>query len=412
MENQEELTTKKTCALCGENEAEPESDYCEECTAKMKHYPFEKWQYLIPLMAVFFLVFSILFNTVNWSVFSGTAKAQKFVRNRQYYSALAKYDETNSAVVDAGGNYGINYLRNQLKIYDKLGITSYSDMNAFLGSHYSDNDMERFYNGYAKKEKDKLKAYSDAYEYFSVAANNDDSDSFEALIKNYDKEIKGKGLNEAFVNYYKYYACLVFEKDEKTQLKYVDKIAEQGKDYENLYLPLYTEIALNGKDYDKALSYCNQLEKLNAEDPYAFIYRTVAYRMQGNLVKASKACNDGLKINSLSSALNYQMAVICLLQDNLQLAEAYAETAHEQAATANNFVSAASIYSLIAQLRQAKYEAAGDKTHALNEKSIVDSINAELEEYGYSMSPDVAKIISGKKTVESVFAKGTGDFAW
>ncbi|MEF2940588.1 MAG: hypothetical protein U0O13_03210, partial [Oscillospiraceae bacterium] len=36
----------------------------------------------------------------------------------------------------------------------------------------------------------------------------------------------------------------------------------------------------------------------------------------------------------------------------------------------------------------------------------------EMDEYGYAVSPDVAKIIAGKKTLDEVFLKGEGDFAW
>ena len=182
-------------------------------------------------------------------------------------------------------------------------------------------------------------------------------------------------------------------------------------------------MALTSKDYDKALSVCDTLEDRNAEDVYADVYRTVAYRMKGDLKAAAAACDAGLKVDGTASTLNYQRAILFLLDGELKLASAYADEAHANAATANNYVSACSIYSLILQ------EQINDKTAAIKSakkaevkaklrsersdlKATLESLETEMEEYGYDVSPDVAKILSGKKTAEQVFLKGEGDFAW
>ncbi|MBQ1451373.1 MAG: hypothetical protein IIZ22_01770, partial [Clostridia bacterium] len=117
-----------------------------------------------------------------------------------------------------------------------------------------------------------------------------------------------------------------------------------------------------------------------------------------DLVKAAKACNDGLAVTPANSLLNYQMGIISLLQGKQKEAFSFASTAYEQADTANAYVSAASLYSLCAQL--------------LGETEVNESIIMETSQYGYPISDQVQKIIDGDLTIEDVFLKGKGDFAW
>ncbi|MBO7682429.1 MAG: hypothetical protein J6T17_06725 [Clostridia bacterium] len=408
------------CAICGENEAAEDSEYCEACLDDMKHYPFEWWQFIIPLMAVFFLVFGILLAKDNVSLFKGVADAQGMARQGQLISALDKYGELNGRIAEGDDTYGFQYRKNQVKLLNRVGIQQYGVLDNYLNAYYPD-DLNKWYNRYAAKSAERIEEYQQAYKYFEEAAQS--SKDFKSLIKAFDKAVEGKDVNPAFANYYRYYATLIYGEGVETQKKYIDAIKAEGKEYESLYLPLEAEMALTSKDYDKALSVCDTLEDRNAEDVYADVYRTVAYRMKGDLKAAAAACDAGLKVDGTASTLNYQRAILFLLDGDLKLASAYAEEAHANAATANNYVSACSIYSLILQ------EQINDKTAAIKSakkaevkaklrsersdlKATLESLETEMEEYGYDVSPDVAKILSGKKTAEQVFLKGEGDFAW
>lgn len=408
------------CDICGEHEVAEGSDYCEECLEDMKHYPFEWWQFIIPVMAVFFLVFGILLSHDGWSLYQGTAEAQHLARQGKLISALDKYGELNGQIADGSDTYGFQYRKNQVKLLNKVGIQQYGVLDNYLEAYYP-TDLNKWYNRYAKKSADRIGEYETAYQYFEEAATG--AEDFDSLIEAYDKAIKGKDVNPAFANYYRYYACLLFDRGIDAQKKYVAAIEAEGEEYESLYLPLETEIALTEKDYDTALSLCDRLEDLNAEDTYASVYRTVAYRMKGDLAAAADACDAGLKIDGTASTLNYQRAILFLLDGDLTLANAYAEEAHANAATANNYISSCSIYSLVLQeqiaAKTAAIKAAKDadtKTKLRDErtdlKSTLEALETEMDEYGYTVSPDVAKIVAGKKTVEQVFLKGEGDFAW
>ena len=408
------------CAVCGEHPPVDGSDYCEECLSDMKRYPFEWWQFIIPVMAVFFLVFGILLAHDGWNVFHGTAQAQSLARQGKLMSALDKYGELNGQIAEGSDTYGFQYRKNQVKLLNGIGIQQFGVLDNYLEAYYP-NDLNKWYNRYAKQSKERIDQYETAYNYFETAAQS--SKDFDSLIKAYDKAIEGKDVNPAFANYYRYYAALLFDKDAKTQQKYVDAIRAEGEDYASLYLPLETEMALSAEDYPKALSLCDELEARNAEDAYTHVYRTVAYRMQGDLKAAAKACDEGLKIDGTASTLNYQRAILFLLDGDLKLAQAYAEEAHANAATANNYISSCSIYSLVLQQQIAKkteaIKAATDadtkeklRSERADLKATLESLQTEMDEYGYSVSKDVKKIVDGKKTVEQVFLKGTGDFAW
>lgn len=408
------------CPVCGEHEVAEEGDYCDECLEDMKHYPFEWWQFIIPVMAVFFLVFGILLAHDNISLFHGTAQAQGLVREGKLMSALDKYGELNGQIAEGSDTYGFQYRKNQVKLINKIGIQEFGVLDNYLEAYYPD-DLNKWYNRYAKQSKDRIDEYEAAYQCFETAAG--EAKDFDALLKAFDKAMEGKDINPAFANYYRYYATLLYDQGIDTQKKYVEAIKAEGEEYASLYLPLETEMALSEKDYDKALSLCDTLEDRNAEDVYANVYRTVAYRMKGDLKAAASACDAGLKIDGTASTLNYQRAILYLLDGDLTLASAYAEEAHTNAATANNYVSACSIYSLILQ------EQIDDKTAAIKAakaddvktklrseradlKSTLEALQTEMAEYGYDVSPDVKKIVDGKKSVEEVFLKGAGDFAW
>lgn len=398
------------CEVCGKKPAEPDSIYCADCLENMKHYPFSWWQFIVPVVAVMFAALAIVMTINGWSLFSGTANAQKLARQDKLFSALTKYSSLNTSIEESSGDYGAKYLKNQVKIYNKIGIQEYSDLQTFLETYYTGTAINKPWNHYAKKANDDLTSYSDCYTYFSTAASS--ATSYSTLITAFNKEIKGKDVNAAYANYYRYYACLMYNQDIKTQKKYVNAIAAEGKKYAGLYEPLYAEIALNNKDYDGALVYAGSILERNAEDPYGYVYRGIAYRMQGNLVKAAKALNDGLHTNSKSAILNYQMGVICLINGQEKLAESYANTAASNATTENTYLSACSLEALTAELRARAYKKAGDTDSYDSEHTIYTNIKSQLEENSYTLSDDVASILAGDKTIEQVFTEGTGDFTW
>lgn len=388
--------TEKYCECCGENIIDDDEQYCEECLDTMKHYPFSWWKLFIPLVTILLLILAFSYFAISFPVFKETVSANKLVAAGKLNSALVAYDKINTEIKVTDDNFGGRYLKYQIDIYDKMGIDAYEDLSDFIDKHYTESQLAKWNNKSVKAEKDKIASYQKLYEYFNDVYNV--SKTYEEFETAFDKKIAGKNLNEAQIYYYKYYASNVFGEDISIMRKNVEKIREADPECKALFLPLLAEISLNEQKYDDMIKYANELSKVNCESPYVYLYKSIAFRFQGNLTKAQKACNDGLKVDGSNSLINYQLSIINLLFGKNKEAFSFAQTAFENANTANEFISASSLYSLCAGL--------------LDDEDTRASIDEELTYYGFTLANEVDKVISGEMTVEDLFTKGKGDFTW
>ncbi|NLL62929.1 MAG: hypothetical protein GX241_01600 [Ruminococcaceae bacterium] len=386
----------KMCDCCGDVEVDEDEIYCEMCLETMQHYPFEGWKALIPIITIALLALSFSLTAISWSVFSSTAKAEKFVREGKFSSALAMYDSINTEIKVTDRNFGQKYLYNQVRIYDKIGIEAYEQLNVFIEENYTAKNLDNPCNKKVKNIKLKIDNFGKLYEIFELRAYS--ASSYEAFEKAFDEDVAKDEYDSVFVNYFKYVAATFLDESTESKNKIIDKIREADPDFKSLYLSLYAETALDAKDYDKCIAYANDLQKTNAESAYPYVYKAIAYRLKGDIAKASNACNEGLKVAPMNSNMNYQMAVVCLLQGKNETAFTYAELAFNNATDMNTFESAGNLYALCSGLK-------GDK-----EK--YESAVEALKYYNISLSKDVTEVLEGNKKVEDIFAKGKGDFTW
>ncbi len=388
--------TGKLCECCGENEIDEDETYCENCLETMKHYPFDWWKFIVPVVTAIFLVLSFSFFAISWPVYKETVDAQKLVKTGKLQSALTAYDKINAEIKVTDSNFGSKYLLYQLRVYDKIGIDEYETLKDFIDKYYIGTAIDKWYNKEAKEISDKVTSYSNLYECVDTAMQSaKDYASFEEA---YEKEIKGEDFNEAQVLYYKYYAAVTYGESSEKKMEILNKIKEVDPDFKSLYLPLMGEVALSDRDYDAMIKYSNEIKDFNSETPYAYWYKIVAYRLQGNIPKAAAACNEALDVIPNDGLINYQMAVICLLQGQNKTAKTYAQTAYENANTASGFLSSASLYYLCCELT--------------DDSETAKTVSEELTGYGYGLAAEVEKILDGSMTIEDVFVNGEGDFTW
>lgn len=386
----------KYCEVCGENEVGEDEQYCEHCLDVMKHYPFSWWKYCIPVIAIALVFFALSYFAINFSVFKGTVSANKLIKAHKLNSALTAYDNLNAEIKVTDENFGNKYLKYQVGLYEQLGIDQYENALKFIDKYFSGTKIDKSYNKDVKAFRDKIKSYENLYEKFNTAYNG--TTSYEDFVKEFDSLVSVSDYDPAHVLYYKYYAANVMGEDMEVMRKNVEEIRKVSPESKTLYLPLLAEISLNEGKYDDMVKYADELSQVNKESPYVALYKSIAYRFKGDLVKAAKVCNDGLAVAPSNSLLNYQMGIISLLQGKQKEAFSFASTAYEQADTVNSYVSAASLYSLCAQL--------------LGETEVNESILTETSQYGYPISDQVQKVIDGELTIEDIFTKGKGDFTW
>lgn len=388
--------TVKFCECCGENIIDEDETYCEECLNTMRHYPFVWWKILIPIFAVITLVLAFSYFAISYPVFSETVAANKLADSGKLTSALAAYDNINAEIKVTDKNFGNRYLKYQVAIYEKLGVDAYEDLSKFIDQNFKGSDLKKFYNKSVLNAKNKISSFENLYSVFEEVYNG--SKNYSEFSDAYDKKVEGTDYDPAQIYYYKYYAANVYGEGISVLRENVEKIKEVDPDAKSLYLPLFAEIALNEQKYDDMLKYAEELSKVNSESPYVYLYKAVSHRFQGDFDTASKVCDDGLKIDGTNTLLNYQKAVICLLQDKQSEAYSYACTAYEYADTVNSYLSAASLYSLCAQLE-------GDT-------EVNEAIVEEVSDYGYGFANEIQEILDGKLTVKELFTEGKGDFTW
>ncbi len=365
---------------------------------------FDWWTFFIPVIAAIFLAFAILFLVNGWSVFSGTAVAQKRAMQSRPVSALAKYQEVNNTIDQSNGRftYGSKYKKNQIKLYNKMGLAYIDYMGSFINNHYSPRDLKAPGNGYAKKMQKKYSQYNEAITAFQNAMQSSKSaKDYKGILAAFDKSV-GDKVDPSILNFFHYYAALMTGQSSSTQREALDGIKDKG--FRNT---LEAEYSLNNQQWSTAQKYTDKMLKRNKEDSIAYGYKAYAQRMSNDLEGAEKTVNTGLRIDATSGPLNYQMAVIELLNGDYKMAEEYAY----QAAAYGTNDETISLYGLSAELRSQQYKKAGNTKKAEEEDKIYKSMLSMLDQYGAKASPDVQKIISGKKSLADVFLKGKGDLA-
>ncbi len=400
--------------------AAPETEGGENAVAVKTEDPkkFTWWSFLIPIIAVLFLAFAVLFTVQGWSVYSGTAVAQKRAMNHRPLSAITKYQEVNNLIDTSNGSlqYGTKYRKNQVKLYQELGPNYISYLNSFVSTHYSAKELKSPLNRYAKKQQQVYNDYAKLAEVYqnamvSAAGNITTNDQkslnkiYKNFIKEYDKQVADKEYDETYVEFFRWYASLLTSQSTDVQRSHLENIKKTGA--KSLYYSLLTENYLSTKEWQNAIDTAEKSIKNNKEDEYAYAYKAYGQRMLNDLEGAEDTLNEGLKINSNSSSMNYQMAVISILNGQYKLAEDYALTA----ATYNTDEETVNLYALAVGLRAQEYQKKGDTKKYEDSMENYKSLESLLANNDASISPDVRKILDGSKTPAQVFLKGTGNIA-
>ncbi len=387
---------KKLCDCCGVNVIDEDEDYCDDCLEGMRHYPIEWWKWIIPFVVIALMVLAFSYFAISFSIYKSTVSANKLVKAGKLNSALETFDNINTEIKVTDKNYGYRYLGYQIDLYNKLGAEAYEDESTFISTYFPGTEVYKKRAAKALKAKENIEDFSELYNTFNKLYDPDGK--FEDFIKEFDKAIKGCHYNEGHVYYFKYYAATYYGEKTEVIREYAEKVRDTVPKEKSLYLPLLAEVALNEKNYDEMLSLASELKEFNSDSPYVYMYQAIAYRLQGNLPKALSVCNDGLKVQPTNSLVNYQAAIVNLLDGQTEIANEYAQDAVGYATDVNTFVSASSLAYLCASL--------------VEDAETADAILGQLSEYGYELSTDVDQILKGTKTIEDVFTKEMGDFTW
>ncbi|MDR0315216.1 MAG: hypothetical protein LBH71_04620 [Oscillospiraceae bacterium] len=373
--------------------------YCSSCRELMKKYPFNFSDFVIPVIAAVLIGFSMFGFFKDFSLFKSVSQAQKLASDKKLYSAVTMYEEIADQISSNGGTQGKRLLLNQAQLFDEIGADYYEHLEMFIEKHRFSLNPDSFFNASVRKKLDKIKEYNKIYNLIYPLYS--DSSDYKDFVKKADKAVKGLNdgkYDKGVFEYFKYYASVLYNEKEDIQLKHLKNMERLSPQYYSIYLPSITETYMYLGDYDNMFKYCDIMESKNKENLYAFLYRSVGYRIRGDITKSLKSANDGLLINPDDSNLNRQAAIAHLLQGQPQIALGYAQKAYDYADSLPVFIQGANLYALCC--------------HITGDEDTYSEIEDALADEQQSVSEDVINFIEGKMSLQDIFQKGDGDIKW
>ncbi len=452
----EEVTDKENlCACCGENKKGEDSDYCEECEATMlsRKIPFLAW--VSGLVAVVFSVFALALVFLLTAPSIQVAKADKYAREKRWYSAYTEYSNV-PAVVDEitnilGGESPFVQTGTgvSVKLFDALAHYT-SPLEAF---YYEGTSVEHLEGKFNPVMKDYYEIYNDYMSSYDVVLNALDTkfgtsaptaEEMHAAVE----ELRGtEGLSDIWVDYYHLTFVYNYNESDEEALKYLKAIDESVKktdlDYSWLYYTEFADALYRTGDLEKSDEYLNKLidkdktnfgayelkmritlknkgldeaKKLldefvdyNEGIDTSYVLEIMYLRCAKEYDKAIELCTEAMEEYGSSPEINRQLALVYLLKGDYDAAYESAFAAYSNAIYIAQYYQDESsltnqLYNTLYLCAQLEFEKGNMNTENASE---ISQILDDLKDFVNNES--VLAVINGEKTLEQVLTEGEFD---
>lgn len=419
------LSEDELCECCGEKRRgtanNPNSPYCAECDAGLRHYPFDFLNIFFVLVAICFVFYGGYVFADHTETFVAVQKADSLRAAGKPDSALSAYSTAANIMVNSQINGELVYKRAILLAYDTGNIGSMSAPSANIHAwelslpHFcavkkaldsaeeitatvqAANALLLPYNTTAPQDipYEELLAQLDALKTESIPAEQTDGDETETTTADSDAyEPKAERYNSVFLTFYKYYAALMCEKDLGTQIAFMEEIQKDAPDMVWLYAPILAELyAKTGRDIEPI---CQLMESFDTEDKSPAVARVIQKRIQGKYTEATALCDEALAVSSnLDTEFYRQKALMLLAEGNYKDAYTLMNNAYEESASP----------SLLTVYTFALCAAAAGEETTYNE--IVEMLTG----YGYTVPAELTGYKNGSVTLEQILFEGDYDIA-
>ncbi len=406
------------CDCCGTNrrgtKENPDSLYCEECEAGLRHYPFDLLNIILVLAALVLVFYGGFVFANHAKTYAAVLKADQLLSENKLYSALDSYSAAANTMINEHINGELVYKRELLTLY-KLG-----GMNLLPETQ---NKIKPFEFKLPHFRALRL-AIDDAEGYMATAAAGNgivapyeakkpEEIPYDQLIADLEalksqtpedlerEEIEGgyipatPSYRPAMIAFYKYYVALLCEKDVETQLQFAEEIREADPNAIWIYGSVLGDLyAKSGKDVEPI---CKQLEDLNAEDDTPALLRVASKRIAKNPEEAIQLAEEQIKAGSnMSPEFLRQQALCYLALEDYENAFQKANAAFEMAfSNGEPSVQLCDTYALCAAAAQK------DKEYADVEKIFKES--------HMTVSSEVQEFRNGTRTLASILEEGDCD---
>lgn len=316
---QEEAEEPVLCSVCGQNEAAEGSEYCIECETAMlkRRIPFMGWLAGIAALGVSLLAFlvAIISLVPSGYVILGDSYAKKgnwHMAYEVYYDSIMETANFNSYANEMLGT-NIRFISVGEKVNEHI-------VDA-VANYYSPIDAYYFAQNYLGSEADNL-PFMQKYK----KANDENYAVFTSLSETFNSALEGKikadaalkeiealrgteGLNNVYVDYYKY--ALAYELGEPAQaqlefLKSLEATAEaSGEDYGWIYFLPMAQALYDTGEYDEAIEYVDKIIAVNKTSFEAYELKMKAQLSLGDEEGAGKTVDEFKETGAYSELAYY-----------------------------------------------------------------------------------------------------------
>ena len=418
----EPIPEEELCDCCGEKRRgtakDPNSPYCSECDAGLRHYPFDFLNIFFAVVAICFVFYGGYVFADHTSTFVAVQKADSLKADKQMYSALDAYATAANTMLNNHINGEMVYKREILLAHQLGYISSLSEPAAnirtwelslphFRSLKYALDDTAAFlttwdnlgalvepylYEDASKIPYEEVIGKLDAMKTAEVVTEPTTAAEGETTTASaYTPEVKA--YSAAAIGFYKYRVAVLCEKDLETQIAILEDIQKETPDYVWLYAPLLGELyAKTGRDVEPM---CKLIEAENAEDDAPTLFRVIAMRIAGQYDEAFALCEERIAaLGDLTDEFYRQEALIYLAQGKYNDAYTAVNTAYQNTTPS---VQLCETLALAAA-------AAGQET-AYNE------VKELLESSGYTLSAEVTGYKNGTVTLNQILLEGDCDIS-
>lgn len=310
----EEDEEKILCSFCGENEAEEGSEYCSECETKMlkRRIPFLAWVSGFVALSFSFVAFILAFIALIPSGY--VALGDNYAKEGNWHMAYEAYSDVSEAANQfntyVNQIFGSNY--QLIKTGEGVGkrlVTAVANYYSPIDAYYfAENTLSKaslekpFVEQYKKYYEDNYAAYTQFGETISNAL--EDKIKAEKAYAELDA-FKGKeGINDVFVDYYKFALAYELGEDTKTQLVFLRDLEASaeasGEDYGWIYHLTLAQALYDTGSYDEAIKYADKITATNKSNYDAYLLKMKAQLQLGKKDEAGKTVEEFKKYNGIS----------------------------------------------------------------------------------------------------------------
>ncbi len=452
--DEEETAEDEICQFCGEKRRGEDSDYCADCEAKMlsRKIPFFAW--LCGLAVIVVSVFALALATLVAAPSIKVSRGDSFARDNCWYSAYKEYSEVNSVVSELTSIIGeespfikmgnglvykiIDTVANTASPLDAIGVA-----DSLLGQNSTETHP-------ALKKYSKLRAeYMATYEVLepSLTAMQYGGASFETTVESFEHSRDNEKVSKVLVDYFIFTAAVYYGEDVDVRLEFLDNLdktaKESGEDYSWLYYQDYADVLFEAGQAEKAYEYVDALierdktkfgafelkirmelsegdiegafavleefKKYNEGYDTAYVLESTLLRASGKTEEAKVLITEALEEYSSVPELHRQLALIYLMEGNIDKAYETADTAVYNALYLYNYMNDRS--TITPQLINTAYLC--DLLAKKNGSAVAGSsmwisqlIDGMVDE---DLPERVLQAVNGEKTWEEVLTEGECD---